>query len=67
MILSVFITVISGHDKPQPPGCLLELFQFLNKTFIGIVPENDAMFGKFSFKASNKVLILQVHNPMLLR
>ncbi len=26
MILSVFITVISGHDKPQPPGCLLEIF-----------------------------------------
>lgn len=25
MILSVFITVISGHDKPQPPGCLLEI------------------------------------------
>ncbi len=25
MILSVFITVISGHDKPQPPGCLLGL------------------------------------------
>ncbi|WP_206746311.1 hypothetical protein, partial [Escherichia coli] len=25
MILFVFITVISGHDKPQPPGCLLEL------------------------------------------
>ncbi|WP_283667645.1 conjugation system SOS inhibitor PsiB family protein, partial [Escherichia coli] len=25
MILSVFITVISGHDKPQPPGCLLEV------------------------------------------
>ena len=24
MILSVFITVISDHDKPQPPGCLLE-------------------------------------------
>ncbi|HAH3342563.1 TPA: IS66 family insertion sequence element accessory protein TnpB, partial [Escherichia coli] len=23
--LSVFITVISGHDKPQPPGCLLDL------------------------------------------
>ncbi|TJL41247.1 hypothetical protein C9069_24730 (plasmid) [Escherichia coli] len=23
MILFVFITVISGHDKPQPPGCLL--------------------------------------------
>ncbi|MCK2666960.1 hypothetical protein MZE61_22725, partial [Escherichia coli] len=23
MILSVFITVISGHDKPQPSGCLL--------------------------------------------
>ncbi len=45
----------------------LELFLFLNKTLIGIVPENDAMFGKFSFKASNKVLILQVHNPMLLR
>ncbi|WP_198588962.1 hypothetical protein KP541_28060 (plasmid) [Escherichia coli O111:H8] len=21
--MSVFITVISGHDKPQPPGCLL--------------------------------------------
>lgn len=25
MILSVFITVISGHDKPQPSGCLLEI------------------------------------------
>ncbi|SQO89813.1 T3SS effector Map [Escherichia coli] len=25
MILSVFITVISGHDKPQPPGCLLDV------------------------------------------
>ncbi|HGX5055718.1 TPA: hypothetical protein ACNEZX_005288 [Escherichia coli] len=24
MILSVFITVISGHDKPQPSGCLLD-------------------------------------------
>ncbi len=23
MILFVFITVISDHDKPQPPGCLL--------------------------------------------
>lgn len=27
MILSVFITVISGHDKPQPPGCLLDAQQ----------------------------------------
>ncbi|WP_024196896.1 conjugation system SOS inhibitor PsiB family protein [Escherichia coli] len=25
MILPVFITVISDHDKPQPPGCLLEV------------------------------------------
>ncbi|WP_244584563.1 hypothetical protein, partial [Escherichia coli] len=25
MILSVFITVISGHDKPQPSGCLLDI------------------------------------------
>ncbi|WP_404855233.1 hypothetical protein [Escherichia coli] len=24
MILSVFIRVISGHDKSQPPGCLLD-------------------------------------------
>ncbi len=23
MILSVFITVITDHDKPQPSGCLL--------------------------------------------
>ncbi|KDX39518.1 hypothetical protein AC16_5232 [Escherichia coli 2-177-06_S3_C2] len=23
MTLSFFITVIPGHDKPQPPGCLL--------------------------------------------
>ncbi|MGA34984.1 hemolysin activation protein [Escherichia coli] len=23
MIWPVFITVISGHDKSQPPGCLL--------------------------------------------
>ncbi|MCV3050793.1 hypothetical protein OHF33_22465 [Escherichia coli] len=26
MTLSVFITVISGHDKPQPSGCLLDFF-----------------------------------------
>ncbi|EMX11812.1 hypothetical protein ECP030230811_5167 [Escherichia coli P0302308.11] len=25
MILSVFITVISGHYKPQPSGCLLDV------------------------------------------
>ncbi|CAD5736834.1 IS911 transposase orfB [Escherichia coli] len=25
MILPVFITVISDHDKPQPPGCLLDV------------------------------------------
>ncbi|MGA5960062.1 hypothetical protein ACPB1Z_27830, partial [Escherichia coli] len=31
MILSVFITVISGHDKPQPPGCLLG-FSYLYTT-----------------------------------
>ncbi|HAP2480343.1 TPA: hypothetical protein ISC71_003857 [Escherichia coli] len=24
MTLSFFITVIPDHDKPQPPGCLLE-------------------------------------------
>lgn len=24
MTLFVFMTVISGHDKPQPTGCLLE-------------------------------------------
>ncbi|WHH39638.1 hypothetical protein QDX30_25250 (plasmid) [Escherichia coli] len=24
MILSFFITVIPDHDKPQPPGCLLD-------------------------------------------
>ncbi|EFH8703717.1 hypothetical protein GFZ72_24495, partial [Escherichia coli] len=29
MILSVFITVISGHDKPQPPGCLLDKVDLL--------------------------------------
>ncbi|EFJ3987935.1 hypothetical protein HIM67_004844 [Escherichia coli] len=27
MTLSFFITVIPGHDKPQPPGCLLGPFQ----------------------------------------
>ncbi|EAA0831467.1 TPA: hemolysin activation protein [Escherichia coli] len=26
MILSVFITVIADHDKPQPPGCLLDVY-----------------------------------------
>lgn len=34
MTLSFFITVIPGHDKPQPPGCLLdnlrELTDFYN-------------------------------------
>ncbi|MFN0956827.1 hypothetical protein, partial [Escherichia coli] len=24
MTLSFFITVIPDHDKPQPPGCLLD-------------------------------------------
>ncbi|MDM4874627.1 hypothetical protein [Escherichia coli] len=27
MTLSFFITVIPDHDKPQPPGCLLEKAQ----------------------------------------
>uniref|UniRef100_UPI00030F7204 hypothetical protein n=1 Tax=Escherichia coli TaxID=562 RepID=UPI00030F7204 len=44
MILSVFITVISGHDKPQPPGCLLdslvECVVWLN--------EKTALVGGFS-------------------
>ncbi|MFW3076987.1 hypothetical protein ACN6OE_21855, partial [Escherichia coli] len=34
MIWPVFITVISGHDKSQPPGCLLDissLFYFYNQ------------------------------------
>ncbi|WP_236476011.1 hypothetical protein [Escherichia coli] len=25
MTLSFFITVIPDHDKPQPPGCLLDV------------------------------------------
>ncbi len=28
MILPVFITLITGHDKPQPPGCLLGFRSF---------------------------------------
>ncbi len=32
MILSVFITVITGHDKPQPPGCLLESVEQCDQT-----------------------------------
>ena len=42
MILSVFITVISDHDKPQPPGCLLE------RTYSGIARARDAgkRFGR---------------------
>nr|PGG31007.1 hypothetical protein BMR31_08460 [Escherichia coli] len=35
MILSVFITVISGHDKPQPPGCLLEGIHYVNTRRFG--------------------------------
>ena len=31
MILSVFITVISVNDKPQPSGCLLDLICCFNK------------------------------------
>ncbi len=27
MTLSFFITVIPDHDKPQPPGCLLEVLK----------------------------------------
>ncbi|EFE4112225.1 hemolysin activation protein [Escherichia coli] len=26
MTLPVFITVIADHDKPQPSGCLLDIF-----------------------------------------
>ncbi|WP_338297887.1 hypothetical protein, partial [Escherichia coli] len=32
MTLSFFITVIPDHDKPQPPGCLLDE---ADKEFIG--------------------------------
>ncbi len=36
MILSVFIMVISGHDKPQPSGCLLDVR----------LPEQFSIIGK---------------------
>ncbi|MFW3077655.1 hypothetical protein ACN6OE_25600, partial [Escherichia coli] len=37
MIWPVFITVISGHDKSQPPGCLLESW---HGTLTGFKVEN---------------------------
>ncbi len=44
MILSVFITVISGHDKPQPPGCLLEdENRRLKQMFADLSLENRAL------------------------
>ncbi|WP_074161208.1 EAL domain-containing protein, partial [Escherichia coli] len=46
--LSVFITVISGHDKPQPPGCLLEAItsigQSLNLTVVAEGVETKEQF-----------------------
>lgn len=39
MILSVFITVISGHDKPQPPGCLLERYGIEN---VSLLPGHES-------------------------
>ena len=47
MTLSFFITVIPGHDKPQPPGCLLE-----RKT--AVPPSKRAHTGKVAVKESNQ-------------
>ncbi len=42
MTLLVFITVISGHDKPQPPGCLLGIADFVtDPTIKKILKEKD--------------------------
>ena len=44
-----------------------QLIEIFSKTLVGIVPENDAIVGKFCFQSGNKFLILQGHNPMLLQ
>ena len=54
-----------GHIE-QRDVLQFEVIQLFEETLIGIVPENDAMFGEFCFKAGNKFLILQGHNPMLI-
>ncbi len=57
MILSVFITVISGHDKPQPPSCLLELNDNDEKGKVKI--ENDIeKIDKIIEEIDNKILDL---------
>ncbi|MCM4813214.1 CpaF/VirB11 family protein [Escherichia coli] len=51
MILSVFITVISGHDKPQPPGCLLEALNTGHEGSISTIHANNT-YASFSRLAS---------------
>ncbi len=71
MILSVFITVISGHDKPQPPGCLLGLEVFrariaangrgditVGGETVSIV--YDATNGRFSSSGGNDGLLSEL-------
>ena len=55
-----------GHIE-QRDVLQFEVTQLFEETLIRIVPENDAIFGEFCFKAGNKFLILQGHNPMLIR
>lgn len=53
MTLSFFITVIPDHDKPQPPGCLLErdsdcVNVMITNTMSGQVPANlERLFDRF--------------------
>ena len=58
MILSVFITVISGHDKPQPPGCLLDMPE-LRKEFFkhhgGRTADNDRTQFEEYFRTLMKI------------
>ena len=65
MTLSFFITVIPGHDKPQPPGCLLDgkgdlfkkrtLWEFVRDLFHGShIKEIKGLIYEFVTKVDNK-------------
>ncbi|EFB3409728.1 hypothetical protein FMP14_24380 [Escherichia coli] len=48
MTLSFFITVIPDHDKPQPPGCLLDRFRMGRTPETGLTPAEWCEFPRYA-------------------
>lgn len=65
MILPVFITVISDHDKPQPPGCLLEVVNGGKSEGVKFDDVSTPVNSDFLQSLQHQVTLLQAENAGL--